>query len=300
MRPQYLLSAFLLLALLLSGCARPEVKDEPPPKTIVGGGGGDKAKKRTPVGTKFDGVLRGRVVLDGSPQIELISAMEKHSDKVCCLMGASDMEKQNQLWIIGKDKGVANVVVWIQPLKTREECFNIPVEDRDRADEKFNRYIDQPHCAFIPHVQVAFPQYYDPETGKLAPSGEKFIVKNSAHCLHNTNWKGDPLKTGSGNRSLPPKTDLQIDLVPESGPIQIQCDIHPWMSAKIWAFDHPYAARTDDDGKFEIKNVPTGIDVNFFTWHEVPGFFNEGGKNGKKMQFKSGNNDLGDLKVPAK
>ena len=40
--------------------------------------------------------------------------------------------------------------------------------------------------------------------------------------------------------------------------IHVKCDVHPWMSAWVGVFDNPFFAVTQDDGKFEIKNIPAG------------------------------------------
>ena len=45
---------------------------------------------------------------------------------------------------------------------------------------------------------------------------------------------------------------------PKQRPIRIGCDLHRWMSAWIYVFDHPYFAVTDEQGKFEITDVPPG------------------------------------------
>ena len=36
------------------------------------------------------------------------------------------------------------------------------------------------------------------------------------------------------------------------------CDIHPWMRAWIFVFDHPWFAVTDKTGRFRIPDVPPG------------------------------------------
>ena len=41
-------------------------------------------------------------------------------------------------------------------------------------------------------------------------------------------------------------------------PIRIGCDIHGWMRAWIFVFDHPWFAVTGEDGEFEIASVPPG------------------------------------------
>jgi plastocyanin len=41
-------------------------------------------------------------------------------------------------------------------------------------------------------------------------------------------------------------------------PLQLSCDIHPWMTAWIYVFDHAQFAVTTADGSFRIDNVPVG------------------------------------------
>ena len=44
----------------------------------------------------------------------------------------------------------------------------------------------------------------------------------------------------------------------KSYPVRLSCDIHPWMSAWIFVFEHPYYAVTDEKGRFRIENVAAG------------------------------------------
>ena len=41
-------------------------------------------------------------------------------------------------------------------------------------------------------------------------------------------------------------------------PVQLSCDIHPWMAAWVYVFDHSRFAVTTADGSFRIPNVPPG------------------------------------------
>jgi plastocyanin len=45
---------------------------------------------------------------------------------------------------------------------------------------------------------------------------------------------------------------------PSGRPLQLSCDIHPWMAAWIYVFDHDQFAVTNADGTFRIDNVPVG------------------------------------------
>jgi hypothetical protein len=48
---------------------------------------------------------------------------------------------------------------------------------------------------------------------------------------------------------------------------QVKCDVHPWMSAYIGVFTHPFFAVTKPDGKFSIPNLDAGT-YEITVWHE--------------------------------
>src|SRR5262249_15151279 len=52
------------------------------------------------------------------------------------------------------------------------------------------------------------------------------------------------------------------------GPFFVNCNIHPWMEAYMSVHDNPYFAVTDQEGHFEIKNLPAGVDLTFRIWQE--------------------------------
>lgn len=51
----------------------------------------------------------------------------------------------------------------------------------------------------------------------------------------------------------------------------VKCNIHPWMKAYVVLRSSPYMAKTDQDGRFTIKNLPAGKHV-FRVWHERAGY----------------------------
>jgi hypothetical protein len=91
----------------------------------------------------------------------------------------------------------------------------------------------------------------------------------------------------------------------EGLPVQVGCNIHPWMGAWLVVRKDPYAAITDADGKFTIKDLPAGKELEFGLWQESSGYLkNAAYKGGKadargrfKIKIKPGSNDLGDIKV---
>ena len=89
-------------------------------------------------------------------------------------------------------------------------------------------------------------------------------------------------------------------------PTRVDCSIHAWMKAWLIILDHPYVAITDEDGRFEIKNVPAG-EWTFRFWHERPGYLPGASHNGKESPLSKGSwkltvaaaetLDLGELSV---
>jgi hypothetical protein len=260
-------------------------------------GGKDKGKGKaleavTATGT---GTLKGRVTLDGpEPDMaadtkELRAKMEANAqDGKFCLSAPEDQNSQ-QKWVIGQNKGVGNVFVWLQP--PAGHYFKVDMSKKTWPAEVV---IDQPHCAFMPHAVVLFPSAYNADNPKEpTPTGQKFIVKNTAPINHNTAWKGGDANPGD-NKIIPKKEgdkvqQLTVELQPDPDPVMLHCDIHKWMDGVVRVFDHPYATVTDKDGNFEIKDVPAGADVNIVVWHEVGQYGNKG-KDGDKVTLKAGEN----------
>ena len=77
-----------------------------------------------------------------------------------------------------------------------------------------------------------------------------------------------------------------MKLVAESLPIEITCDIHPWMTAYVMVFDHPFFATTAKDGSFEIQGVPAGTQ-NLVLWQAKVGFATPGVGRGMPIEVKA-------------
>lgn len=262
----------------------------PKPSDVDGAKGGTegaKAGKVALVVTKADGTIKGRVVYDGTPpEMPDIKGMESSGDKAACLAGPHKV----QTWIVGKDHGVANVVVSLEPPAGKFFALTAAEADKYKAEE--DAVIDQPHCVFEPHVVAAFAAYRDKDD-KLHQTDAKLTIKNAGKISHNTKSPGNG-KVNSFNVAANPGKTESISLKYQREPMPIACDKHNWMSAVLLTFDHPFFAVTKDDGTFEIKNVPTGVELTLKTWHEDAAPVTE------KVDAKAGVTDVKDLKIKAK
>ncbi len=154
--------------------------------------------------------------------------------------------------------------------------------------------LDNLGCRFVPHVVGMW-------------TAQKLILGNKDAIGHNT--KVDGIEGKSINPLLPPNAELEESFkVSERLPLQVGCNIHPWMRARLLIQDHPYFATTNEDGVFEIKNIPPGT-YKFRAYHERPGYVRDVKIDGKPVMWKAGRfeikieegktADLGDVHVPA-
>lgn len=108
--------------------------------------------------------------------------------------------------------------------------------------------MDQKGKIYVPHV---LPILW----------GTKVRFKNSDTFLHNVHaYQG---RYSIFNKTTPSPTKVKsasevIELFNRAGEYAILCDIHPEMEAYILSLKNPYFTKINEDGSFEIKNVPEG------------------------------------------
>ncbi len=113
-------------------------------------------------------------------------------------------------------------------------------------------------CMFHPRVQGAV-------------TGATITVDSADDIAHNTHLQFFVDGASLANFALPFKGFTVTKPLPtRSGLVRVKCDIHEWMRAWVWVFDHPYFATTDDQGHFSIDDVPPG-QYTVVAWHEELG-----------------------------
>lgn len=194
-------------------------------------------------------IKAAEMVADPTEKIETTVPEEQ---KLC----GSDF-KMNQ-YIISADLGVKNVIVALQKVA------------KGKAMPKEDLLLDNKGCQFHPLVGIAF-------------KGSQFVIHNSDPIFHNTSlglmMKGK--RSTVYNLALPTQDMTIKKPVRRTGMHSVKCDAHKWMRSFVYAAKNPYATLTDDNGKFEIKDILPGS-YEVMVWHE--GF----GEAVKTVEVKAG------------
>jgi hypothetical protein len=214
------------------------------------------------------GTVKGQVTWGGAaPWVP--EKVDVSKDKDHCLSKGPIFDEK---FIVGKDGGVKDVIVWLQNGDDYKAKMPIHPSLAKLADKDKEVVMDQPCCKFEPRT-IALRE------------GQVLIGKNSSSIAHNMKWTGGDDNPGD-NKLIPAGGKITIELVPSRSLVVVECNIHPWMRGNVRMFNHPYFAVTDADGKFEIKNAPAGK-YNLVMWVEGQGWVN-GGKTGQVIEIPAG------------
>ena len=113
--------------------------------------------------------------------------------------------------------------------------------------------LDQVNCIYVPHVVAV-------------QTGQPLILKSSDNTMHNVQFQC--VQNPPYNFGFPGPGSRQITLTAAEPPFRVKCGVHPWMTAWIGVFGHPYFDVTSVDGSFSISHVPPGT-YTLAAWQEV-------------------------------
>ncbi|MEP3477919.1 MAG: hypothetical protein ABJZ55_01610 [Fuerstiella sp.] len=207
------------------------------------------------------GKVTGRITVAGD--VPKIAALQiTHDEEFCGQFKLTD----HSLQVSAKNQGLANVVIW---LSTKEQ---IPVH-QSRQDISRPVMMDNQNCLFVPRVLPL-------------RAGQFLHVTNSDSIPHNVSIYAR--RNLPVNLQVPDHEPLKKSFAkPELLPVRVDCSSHAWMRAYLVITDHGCVAVTDENGRFEIPNVPYG-EWEFRMWHERPGYLNEITVDGTPKTLKRG------------
>ena len=198
------------------------------------------------------GDLKGRFVYDGQPPER--KPLTITADLEFC--GSKNLLDEH-LVVHPTNKGVANVIVWLQ-LGRQDAAPTI--HDSYAATAKAEVDLDASDCRFEPHVCL--------------------LRTTQTLVLHNRNPIGDSVKIDTLfnppiNIMLPIKSVVRHRFTTEERmPARVSCSVHPWESGWLLVKELPYMAVSQENGEFQISNLPTGK-WTFQFWHEQAGYISE-------------------------
>jgi len=206
------------------------------------------------------GSISGQLVLKGDiPPVTILVEKEDPNVKDAAICAEAAVPS-DELVIDEETKGIANVFVYLYTSRrSKLDPEQIHPDLRTTPEDKREVVFDQKNCRFIPQALVV-------------RTDQTVIVKSGDACAHNTHTI--PLRNSGQNFILSPNDRVGVPVTlpqPESVPITVKCDLHSWMKAFWLVVDHPYATKTDAQGKFTIKHLPVG-ERRFRIWHERIGY----------------------------
>jgi plastocyanin len=150
----------------------------------------------------------------------------------------------SEMLLLGSGNTMGNIMVYVSkgiPAGKTYPAPNTPV------------VLDQIGCQYKPHVM-----------GIMA--GQPYKILNSDGVLHNVHAL--PKINQAFNKPMPATvTEATVTFDKPESTFQIKCDIHPWMSAYVGVFNHPFFSVTSTDGKFMISGLDAGT-YEITAWHE--------------------------------
>ena len=184
--------------------------------------------------------VTGTVTFDGKPPA--LKPLTMDADPACAKKHTAPVP--SEMLVLGSGNTMGNILVFVSKGLPAGKTFPVP---------KTPVTLDQNGCVYKPHVM-----------GIMV--GQTYRILNSDGILHNIHTL--PKVNPSFNKGMPAslKEATTVFNKPEDV-FHIKCDVHPWMSAWIAVFTHPFFSATATDGKFTITGLDPGT-YEITAWHE--------------------------------
>lgn len=186
--------------------------------------------------------LTGHVRYEGTPPSR--PTIHMSADPACDRIAPEGRPADTM--VVDPSGGIANVLVYVKSGLSSKEKFPAPAT---------SARIDQKGCIYVPHVIGV-------------RTGQEIEIYSADETFHNVNARA--AENTPFNVATPHGTAVHRSFSKPEVAVKLKCDIHPWMSAYVGVFDHPFFAVTQADGSFELPLLPEG-EYTIEAWHESLG-----------------------------
>jgi len=188
--------------------------------------------------------VTGTVIFDGKAPALKPLAMD--AEPVCNKLH-SGKPVPNEMLVLGSGNTMGNIMVWVSKGLPAGKTWPAPTTPV---------VLDQNGCQYKPHVM-----------GIMV--GQPYRILNSDGILHNIHTL--PKINPAFNRGQPATVkEMTTTFAKPETLFQIKCDVHPWMSAWVSVFTHPFFSVTSTDGKYTISGLDPGT-YEITAWQEKLG-----------------------------
>ena len=184
--------------------------------------------------------ITGTVTFDG--KAPALKALTMDADPACAKKHTAPVP--NEALALGSGNTMGNIMVYVSKGLPAGKTWPAP---------KTPVVIDQNGCQYKPHVM-----------GIMV--GQPYKILNSDGVLHNIHTQ--PKLNKAFNQGMPATVkEVTTTFDKPEAIFHIKCDVHPWMSAYLGVFSHPFYSVTSTDGKFTISGLDPGT-YEITAWHE--------------------------------
>ena len=226
-----------------------------------------------------EGTLKMKFVYGGIPPVQA-------AIPVAARVAGNANVLDETLIVNPQNRGIKNVVLYVY---TGHGGSKLPKMDfkTEQHQLQSNRFRYQPHILIM-------------------KAGDTLEVTNSGVFDHS--FRFNFIRQPAETFALAPKQKFIGQLAnAEPAAIPVDSDFYPWMRAYVLILDHPFAAKSNEDGDLEIRGLPTGQELSFRIFIEgAKGAIDEVRINGEptvwrrnrfSVDIKEGENDLGTIEI---
>lgn len=227
------------LMVFAAGCGGGSQPEQAPPAGTAPAAPAAPPAAQSASGTGASSVT-GTVTFAG--QAPTLQPLSMAADPACAAKHSGPVPAE--MLVLGNGNTMGNIIVWVSNGLPAGQTWPAPTTPV---------VLDQKGCVYEPHAM-----------GIMV--GQPYRILNSDGILHNVHTL--PKINKSFNRAMPATLkEATTTFEKPENVFQIKCDVHPWMSAYIGVFEHPFHSVTSTDGKFTISGLDAGI-YEITAWHE--------------------------------